>query len=116
LQAELEFEWSRSSPHNLPNNGSAERANQSLLNQITRLLEEGFTLEESIELGAALYNNTVHTATGATPYSLVFGKPKNEPDLVEQAKHSRVDLLGGSRLENDLKALLTCILGFLMIF
>ena len=39
-----------------------------------------------------MYNNQVHSATGQTPYSLVFGREKNEPDLVlEQRRAHEVD-------------------------
>ena len=49
---ELGFYWARSSPHNPASNGACERANQSLLHQIVRLRDDGFTLEEAVELGA----------------------------------------------------------------
>ena len=89
---ELGFEWIRSSPHNPRSNGKCERANQTLLKQIVLLREDKFSLEEAVELGVSLYNNQVHTATGQTPYSLVFGKAKNEPDLVvEQRRAHRVN-------------------------
>ena len=89
---ELGFEWIRSSPHNPRSNGKCERANQTILKQITLLREDNFSLEDAVELGVALYNNQVHSATGQTPYSLVFGREKNEPDLVlEQRRAHRVD-------------------------
>jgi hypothetical protein len=89
---ELGFEWIRSSPHNPQSNGKCERANQTILKQITLLREDNFSLEDAVELEVALYNNQVHPATGQTPYSLVFGREKNEPDLVlEQRRARRVD-------------------------
>ncbi len=89
---ELGFEWVRSSPHNPRSNGKCERANQTLIKAITLLREDKFDLEDAVEVGVALYNNQVHTATGQTPYSLVFGRERNEPDLVlEQRRAHRVD-------------------------
>lgn len=90
---ELGFEWSRSSPHNPPSNGAVERLNGTLINEIIKLRSEGFELADAVEVGTSLYNNRTHSATGHSPYELVFGERREDPDLVlEQVAPRRVNL------------------------
>jgi len=91
---QLGFEWRRCSPHNPQSQGMCERANQSILNEITRLqTAQGVTVEDARRVGTRIYNAKRHKATGNSPYFLVFGQEPNDPDLVvEQKKHEKVNL------------------------
>ena len=88
------FEWRRCAPHSPQSQGMCERANQSILNEITKLrAEHGYGVDDARRIGTRIYNAKKHKATGYSPYSLVFGQEPNDPDLViAQKKHGKVNL------------------------
>jgi hypothetical protein len=91
---QLGFEWRRCSPHNPQSQGMIERANRSILNEITKLRAgKGYAVEDARRVGTSLYNTRTHSATGKAPYFVVFGREWRDPDLViEQKKHANVNL------------------------
>jgi hypothetical protein len=90
---QLGFEWRRCSPHNPSSQGMVERANQSILDEITRLRLRKYSVDDARRMGTRIYNAKVHKATGHSPYSVVFGREPTDPDLVlEQKRHGKVDL------------------------
>ena len=91
---QLGFEWRRCSPHNPSSQGMIERANQSILNGITKLrAEHGYGVDEARRVATRIYNARVHKSTGHSPFKIVMGKEPNDPDLVfSQKRHNKVNL------------------------
>ncbi len=69
-------------PHNPPSNGPVKRLNGTLIRKIIKLRSEGYELTDAVEMGTGLYNKRVHSATGFTPYELVFSDRWEDPDHV----------------------------------
>ena len=71
-----------------------ERANQSILKEITRLrAAHRYGVEDARRVGTRIYNAKKHKATVNSPYFLVFGPEPNHSDrVVEQKRHQKVNL------------------------
>lgn len=67
-------------------NGSLERAH-ARLNEYLRLIDKNphndKNWDENMKYASYCYNTTVHTATGYTPYELVFGRKSHNPSEID---------------------------------
>jgi len=102
------FYWRRTSRGNPRSNGQAERGNQTILqllkkrmlaNEIVKqvVLERdrlpGSPLEKALAAALWTYNNTVHSATGMTPFKLCYLRDPTTPvEVLDQKPFRRVNI------------------------
>jgi len=76
----LDIDKSRTTPYHPQGDGTVERANRTLQNMLKIFVNEGQTdWDRLLPTSTLAYNSSVHTATGHTPYYLVFGREARMP-------------------------------------
>ena len=96
----------RTTPYHPQGNGACERINQTVKKGLQKLLNEKNLENWDLVLPKVLfaYNTTVHSATGLTPYSLIFGDQARVPSEILLGPPSK-DVSFGSFALNHAKLL-----------
>ena len=97
----------KSTPYHLKTNGSVERVNGTLKTILKKLmLDSGSSWDTLVPLALMAYRVTVHTATGCSPFQMVYGRQPALPGLLAtyQPDHA---ILPDEHLKTLTKGLIT---------
>jgi hypothetical protein len=70
----------RTTPYHAQSDGMVERFNRTMLGMLSAFVcEEGTNWDEQLPYVLLAYRSSVHASTGATPYSMLYGREANLP-------------------------------------
>ena len=70
----------RTTPYHAQSDGMVERFNRTILGMLSAFVcEEGTNWDEQLPYVLLAYRSSVHASTGATPYSMLYGREANLP-------------------------------------
>ena len=75
----LGIEKTRTTPYHPQSNGMVERFNRTLLNMLSTISQEEEDWDRNLPLVMYAYRTSIHETTGATPFSLMFGREARLP-------------------------------------
>nr|XP_023898016.1 uncharacterized protein K02A2.6-like [Quercus suber] len=73
LCQQFKIEHRNSVPYRPQMNGAVEAANKNIKNNLVKMTDTYKDWHEYLPFALCAYRTSVHTSTGATPYSLVYG-------------------------------------------